>query len=106
MLAAFVKGEARVMVGQHLPLDMFGIAEELRQSKVSAPENILILAQPPLALQALPPEGVCSFINVPLVARGKLIGSLNLGADDPTAFTAEHVDIAREVADPLALAIQ
>jgi PAS domain S-box-containing protein len=106
MLAAFVKGEAKVMVGQHPPLDMFGIAEELRQSKVSAPENILILAQPPLALQALPPEGVCSFINIPLVARGKLIGSLNLGADDPAAFTAEHVDIAREVADPLALTIQ
>jgi GAF domain-containing protein len=54
----------------------------------------------------LPAEGVCSYINVPLVARGKLIGSLNLGADTSTAFTAEHVDIAREVADPLALAIQ
>lgn len=106
MLAAFVQGETKVMVGQHPPLDMFGIAEELRQSRVSAPENILTLAQPPLALQALPAEGVCSYINIPLVARGKLIGSLNLGADTPTAFTAEHVDIAREVADPLALAIQ
>ncbi|HXW01079.1 MAG TPA: PAS domain S-box protein, partial [Anaerolineae bacterium] len=106
MLAAYVNGEAKVMVGAHPPLDMFGIAEELRQSRVKAPENILTLAQPPIALQALSAEGVRSFINVPLVARGKLIGSLNLGADTLDAFTPEHVDIAREVADPLALAIQ
>jgi signal transduction histidine kinase len=106
MLAAYVNGEAKVMVGAHPPLDMFGIAEELRQSRVKAPENILTLAQPPIALQALSAEGVRSFINVPLVARGKLIGSLNLGADTLDALTPEHVDIAREVADPLALAIQ
>jgi signal transduction histidine kinase len=94
------------MVGRHSPLDMFGIAEELRQSSVNAPENILVLAQPPLALQALPSEGIRCCINVPLVARGQLIGSLNLGTDMTDTFTSEHVDIAREVADPLALAIQ
>lgn len=106
ILAAHALGRTKVMVGRHAPLDMFGIAEELRQSSVKAPENILTLAQPPLALQALPAEDIRCFINVPLVARGKLIGSLNLGADLPEAFTSEHVDIAYEVADPLALAIQ
>jgi PAS domain S-box-containing protein len=106
MLATYVHGRAQVMVGHHPPLDMFGIAEELRQSSVNAPENILTLAQPPLALQALPSEGIRCYINVPLVARGQLIGSLNLGTDTVDAFTSEHVDIAREVADPLALAIQ
>jgi signal transduction histidine kinase len=85
---------------------MFGIAEELRQSSIKAPDNILTLVQPPLALQALPAERICCYINVPLVAKGKLIGSLNLGTDRPDAFTSEHVDIAREVADPLAVAIQ
>jgi signal transduction histidine kinase len=87
-------------------MDMFGIAEELRQSSVKAPDNILTLAHPPAALQALPAEGICCYINVPLVAKGKLIGSLNLGTDMPDTFTSEHVDIAREVADPLAVAIQ
>jgi PAS domain S-box-containing protein len=106
MLAAYAHGRATVMVGQHPPLDMFGIAEELRQSSVKAPENILTLAQPPLALQTLPPEGIRCYINVPLVARGQLIGGLNLGTDMADVFTSEHVDIARELADPLALAIQ
>lgn len=106
MLSAYAHGRAKVMVGRHPPLDMFGIAEELRQGSVKAPENILTLAHPPLALQVLPAEGIRCYINVPLVARGKLIGSLNLGTDMPEAFTSEHVDIAYEVADPLALAIQ
>lgn len=106
MLAAYAQGQAKVMVGQHSSLDMFGIAEELRQSSVKTPENILTLAQPPLALQALPAEEIRCYINAPLVAKGQLIGSLNLGADRADAFTSEHVDIAREVADPLALAIQ
>ena len=106
MLAAYVHGQAKVMVGAHPPLDMFGIAEELRQSSVKTPENILTLAQPPLALQTLPAEGIRCYINVPLVAKGKLIGSLNLGTDTPDVFAPEHVDIAREVADPLAVAIQ
>lgn len=106
MLAAYAQGQTKVMVDQHPSLDMFGIAEELRQSSVRTPENILTLAQPPLALQALPPEGIRCYINVPLVAKGQLIGSLNLGTDRTDVFTSEHVDIAHEMADPLALAIQ
>ncbi|MCL4300343.1 MAG: PAS domain-containing protein [Anaerolineae bacterium] len=106
MLAAYAQGQTKVMVGQHPSLDMFGIAEELRQSSVRTPENILTLAQPPLALQALPPEGIRCYINIPLVAKGQLIGSLNLGTDRADVFTSEHVDIAHEVADPLALTIQ
>ncbi|NJN96279.1 MAG: PAS domain S-box protein [Anaerolineales bacterium] len=106
MLAAYVSGQARVMVGVHPPLDMFGIAEELRQGSAKAPESILSLVQPPLALQALGVEGMYCYINVPLVAKGKLIGGLSLGAETTDAFTLEHVDIAREVADPLAVAIQ
>lgn len=106
ILAGYMHGQAKVMVGQHPPLDMFGIAEELRQSSVYTPENILTLTQPPLALQVLPAERICCYINVPLVAKGKLIGSLNLGTDRSDVFSPEHVDIAREVADPLAVAIQ
>ncbi len=106
MLAAYVSGQAKVMVGVHPPLDMFGIAEELRQSGSKASERLPGFAPPPLALQALGVGGGCCFINVPLVAKGKLIGGLSLGAEATDAFTPEHVDIAREVADPLAVAIQ
>jgi signal transduction histidine kinase len=45
------------------------------------------------------------YINVPLIARDQLIGSLNLGAVAGAKFTHEHLDIAHEVAGPMALAI-
>jgi signal transduction histidine kinase len=51
-------------------------------------------------------EGIRSYVNVPLIARGRTIGSLNLYSEQPGAFSEEHIEIAREVADVLAIAIQ
>jgi signal transduction histidine kinase len=47
-----------------------------------------------------------ALLNVPLVAAGKLIGFLSLGASRPGPFAPDHVDLALEVAQPLAVAIQ
>ena len=47
-----------------------------------------------------------SLIRIPLLAEGNRIGALNLTADDVQTFTAEHVEIAHEVADSLAVAIR
>ncbi len=51
-------------------------------------------------------EGIRSFVNIPLVADSALIGTLNLGAERVAAFSAEHVEIAQEVANSLAVAIR
>ena len=56
--------------------------------------------------QALLEEGTRTYVNVPLIVQDRLIGSLNLGASSPKVLTAEHIDIACEVAAPLAIAIQ
>ena len=90
----------------HFPLQAFGITEELRQGKVYIAEDLRNIPQPISVMQTLQAEGLRSYINVPLISQGQLIGSLNLGADGPDAFAPEHVDIAREVADQLAIAIQ
>src|SRR5207244_3906078 len=50
-------------------------------------------------------EGLCSYINVPLLSQGKLIGLLNLGMSRPNGFTRSHLDIACEVSDQMAIAI-
>jgi PAS domain S-box-containing protein len=47
-----------------------------------------------------------SLISLPLRANGDLIGALNLGTDHSRPFTAEHIEIAQEVADSLAVAIR
>lgn len=47
-----------------------------------------------------------SFVNIPLVVQGQLLGTLSMGSRDPAAFAGEHADIAREVAYQVALAVQ
>jgi signal transduction histidine kinase len=106
VLAEQVNGKTRLGGGAGFPLESFGITEELRQGQIHVVEDILTLSQPAKLVQALRAEGVRSYINVPLVSQGGLIGSLNLGADSPGAFGPEPVDIAREVADQLAVAIR
>ena len=47
-----------------------------------------------------------SVISLPLRASGDLIGALNFGTEQCRPFTAEHMEIAQEVADSLAVAIR
>jgi signal transduction histidine kinase len=45
-------------------------------------------------------------MSVPLIVQDELVGSFNLGSDQPGGFAPEYVDVAREVASSLAIAIQ
>jgi GAF domain-containing protein len=62
--------------------------------------SILAPVQPLLA------EGIRSSIILPLVCQGNIIGTLNLGANQPNTFTADHVRVIREMIGPLAISIQ
>jgi len=106
LLATHANGETRVGTGTRLSLEEYSMAEEVRSGKVQLVQDTLAPPRPlPMDLR-LQSEGVRSFLSVPLMVRGELIGAVNLGADRPGTFTPEHVDIAREVADQLAIAIQ
>jgi PAS domain S-box-containing protein len=50
--------------------------------------------------------GLRMLVIAPLVAHDVLIGELVLASDGPAAFDASHVDIIRQVADQLAIALQ
>ncbi|MBN1876935.1 MAG: response regulator [Anaerolineae bacterium] len=56
--------------------------------------------------QVLYEEGVLSYVIAPLHIQGELVGTLNLEADHPDVFTAEHITIVIEVAALLAMAIR
>lgn len=43
-----------------------------------------------------------SLVNIPIIAQGRLLGSLNIGAEAPNAFRPEVVEAAEEVAISLA----
>ncbi len=47
-----------------------------------------------------------SWLGVPLVAAGRVLGILSLGSNTPCVFTTEHLRLARSLAVPAAVAIQ
>lgn len=53
-----------------------------------------------------PLDGAHSWLGVPLVAGGHVLGILSLGAKAPSVFTPEHLRLAKSLAVPAAVAIQ
>jgi PAS domain S-box-containing protein len=89
-----------------VPLNDLASADALGSESVRYVEDLGSLENPSPAQRQLVAEGVRSFMSVPLLAEGMAIGEITLGASSPSAFNAEHRDIALEVATPLAIAIQ
>ncbi|GAB4548498.1 MAG: hypothetical protein Kow0063_43450 [Anaerolineae bacterium] len=108
ILATYPEKEHHLLAaGLHLPLDPPGVSPDpLNRRDLRVVEDIMALPHPTPIEKNLLAEGVRSYISVPLVAQDELIGSLNLAAEGPGAWQEEHLDIAREVADSLAVAIQ
>lgn len=103
VLAVQMKGED-LQPGVRLPLAGFGDISALQQGEVNMVQDILISAPP--AAQTLVGAGIRAYINVPLIAQGELIGSLNLGKEQQGAFQRKQVEVAYEVANLVAIAIQ
>jgi len=53
-----------------------------------------------------PLEHLQSWLGIPLVAAGQVLGILSLGSRAPHTFTAEHLRLAKSLAIPAAVAIQ
>ena len=91
---------------ERIPLDYFGVISELRQGESRVIPDLRSFPEcTPIETQLLS-KGFRTIANLPLISQEKLIGSLNLGAIEPGAFAVEHVEIAQELADSLAVAIQ
>jgi PAS domain S-box-containing protein len=101
-------GTARFPAGVCLPLAALGgqDIEALRAHEVYIVEDVTKHAALPATMQASQADGLRSYVRVPLVVGGELIGALSLLADRPGAFSDEDIDIAREVANQLAVALQ
>jgi serine phosphatase RsbU (regulator of sigma subunit) len=108
VLVAQTDGDTKLGNGARVPIEsfLFGNREGLQEGKTHVVADISALRNPPGIISGLLAEGVRCVVNVPLRPGGQLIGVLSLGANTPAAFTAEHLDVAQEVADQLAVAIQ
>jgi signal transduction histidine kinase/PAS domain-containing protein len=91
--------------GTRLPLIVPSAPEGIHQGNARYIEDITALTSRPPAVQELLDLGIRSYISAPLIADGQLIGEINLGAITTHAFHKQHLSIAHEVADQLAVAI-
>ena len=104
VLAVHPQGETKLGPGSQVPITHFESFEHLEKGEVRRVDD-LGPSSPSAIDQTLYEEGVRSSISVPLITQGTLVGTLNVGADTANAFTDEHLEIAREVAYPLAITL-
>jgi|GEM_PF-2484451 len=105
-LAVQMAGKATTEEPKRLPLKMFRGFEDFWQGQVHRVEDILTVRQPSPVDQLLQMKGVRAYLNLPLIAQTELLGILNLGWDQPGPVDPKYVEIAREVAAQLAVAIR
>ena len=107
MLAHTMPLSTDVSPDQGQPLSEFGIPPQLHWGEVFKLDDLDTdpVDFPPGAILRLRRREIRSFVNAPLLVREELIGSLNLASTEPGFFQDEHVALATQVADELALAL-
>jgi formate hydrogenlyase transcriptional activator len=92
-------------IGTVVSLSAFAAMEVLRQGRAHLVADVNSESSYAV-IESLRAEGFRSYLSVPLLAQGKLTGSLNAASVAVGAFAEEHVEIALEFANNLAVAIQ
>lgn len=90
---------------KQVSLAAFGNMANLQQGKTLIITDIQARKTPSTVEKWLIDEGLRAMVTIPFVARGELLGSLNLASDKPDALPAEQLDIAEELANLLTVAI-
>ena len=80
--------------------------EALRDGRAWSEEDLAGACPASPVLEALRAAGMRSCVLLPLLDNGPLAGALFLGSDRPAAFSPEQIEVAREVADQLAIALR
>jgi signal transduction histidine kinase/CHASE3 domain sensor protein len=88
-----------------LPIDEFVPGFVLGQQEPCSVEDMGALNACPPAIKRMG-KGQGNCITVPLRVKENLLGELILSTTEPTTFNPEHLEIASEVADQLAIAMQ
>ncbi|HKT60290.1 MAG TPA: PAS domain S-box protein [Gemmatimonadales bacterium] len=115
VLFDFPRGQAQLIAGYAagvpipagpIPMERLSPADVLRRGSVRAIDDLATVESPAAVLRELRDDGMRSVLSVPLLADNAVFGEINLAASTPRGFSAEHRDIAVEIAAPLAIAIQ
>jgi PAS domain S-box-containing protein len=112
----FVEGDLELMVAREAPRNvprrlglMLDASENVFLQRILFDKKAMLLTN--VAKQSewrdiYPLDHFRSWLGVPLIAAGRVLGILSLGSNTPSIFTAEHLRLARSLAVPAAVAIQ
>ncbi len=106
MLTGVEAGKPLPIERTTVPIDNFVPVETIKQTPYRYIEDIEAHHHCSPGLQQLLGPDIKSCLTVPLLAEENLVGVLNLGTHQRSAFNDEHLQIAQEVANQLAIAIQ
>lgn len=107
ILATQSSGISSIEDGDPLPISVFDIPAEVKEGQVHLVTDIeQSLTEWPSVVRKLYAEGLRSYVIVPLMVQEALLGLFYLGSDKLGAFSVEEVEIAAEIADSVAVAIQ
>lgn len=106
LLASDPAADPMVHRTTHRPLAEYGTLDALRAGDAQVVDDVTAMPERSAVFDVLARDGVRSFVDVPLVSRDDLIGVLTLTSERPAAFLPNHLEIAREVARPMAVAIE
>jgi PAS domain S-box-containing protein len=95
-----------VPIPDYRPYEDISTIKLLEQNEIYVVEDLLVTDSLSPSDHALIAAGIRSYVRIPLFASGKLLGSFNLKALHPAAFSSQAIDIAREVGAQLAIAIE
>jgi len=106
MLAVDVDGTTQIRPGKKVALTLFTDIDELQQGNVYMVEDITKMLDASPIERNLLAEGVVSYISLPLISQGELLGVLNLGRSKKNAFNPSDIESVQEIADALAIALR
>jgi PAS domain S-box-containing protein len=106
VLAAQNSQGVRLSSGQRFSFQEYGAIEQLQRDQVVIIDDLATLENPSVLMQQFASQGIRSIARFLIRTQDELIGSLKLAAVEPQAFTQEDIDIAQELANQMAIAIQ
>ena len=106
VLAVAPPGQTRIGVGRTFRLEHWqAVMDNLKRGLHYVADLDHVPARTPLQ-EEIYGEGVRSYLSVPLSSQGKIVGVLNLGSFRPEAFSEDDQEIAREVAQHVAIVLR
>lgn len=94
-----------VSVGTEFPRQGSHLADVLDQQRLLIRQDLAKESRIGLEDHLLQ-EGIRSYIAAPLVAKGRVIGTLNVGSRAPDRYSREQAEFLQEIATQVALAVE